>query len=595
VVTTVSPSAPARRPALRALAGSWRWLAALVGLCLATYLYAGYRYDVWPQPGFLANVLAFSGRLKGDWYTTELPAGHWALDHALALLPHGLLEPAVLVLWVVGLAALWGGFLLIADALGLPPATAALAGLVLIPTALGGFGVSESLVDYFYPGTFAFACSTLALGLALRDRPVLAGAAAGAAVLCHPGVGPFAVLVTLPVVWWAADRPRRALVRYAVPLVILGLPSIVQLVSDQLSGGTLTPSELYDFLVIVRIPHHLRYASFTGLEYARTGAWALGLVLSLAVLWRLRAARGVALVSGVIAVVCLAGALASFVEWPLLLVEAQTARLSPFIVLLGVVALAAALHRVTPVWAPIALALTFLLTPRVLADVLGRFPQLGDVVRESLIEAAALIAALVVALVVVQFKRDWTVALGRYAVPVALAALVGCTISLLVERADRVPGVDPVQAQFDEIAVAAQHNTVPGDVVLTPPQMDGFRVVAERGDVLEFGSIRLGHGDREWRQRLLDVTGDPRILTPEPWGTDVARRTQAMADDYSHTVATSRRPVCRYDVRMVVADAQVPVPPWLQLVSRNDAWQLLAVRRDACDGYRYRPVPDPNL
>jgi hypothetical protein len=594
-VQTASPSPLVQRLPVRSVAARWRWLLAVVGLCVATYLYAGYRYGVWPQPGFLANVYAFSGRLKGDWYTTDLPPAHWALDHGLVLLPHAWLEPAVLVLWVLGLVALWSGVLLIADALALPPATAFLAGLVLLPTGLGGFGVSESLVPYFYPGTAAFGCAVLAVGLALRGSPALAGATVGIAMLVHPAVGPYAVLVTLPLVLWVAGERRRALLRYAVPLVVLGLPSLIQLISDQLSGGTLTASELYDFLVIVRIPHHVRYASFTGLEYARTAAWGIGVVAGLAVLWRLRAARAIAIVPAVVAVVCGIAALATVVEWPKLLVEAQTARMSPFIVLVGVLALAAALHRLSPPWALVSLALTFLLAPRVVTDFGARFPDLSDVVQVSLVEAVGLLVALAAAVVAVRLRPNWSSTSRRLTEAVAVAALVGCAISLVIKRPDRVPGVDPVQADYDAIAAVARAHTAPGDLVVTPPEMDGFRVSGQRADVVEFGSMRLGHGDREWRQRVLDLTGDPAVLAPGSFGTDLPARMQRIADDYSRTIATSRRPVCRYDARMVITHADVPAPAWLRDVAHNATWKLMAVRPSACDGYRYRPVPDPVL
>jgi hypothetical protein len=125
--------------------------------------------------------------------------------------------------------------------------------------------------------------------------------------------------------------------------------------------------------------------------------------------------------------------------------------------------------------------------------------------------------------------------------------------------------------------------------------MDGFRVSAERADVIEFGSIRLGHGDREWRQRLLDVTGDPQILLPQPFATDEAARVQAMADAYSRSIASSRRAPCRYGAKMVITHADVPPPAWLRVVARNTTWQLLVVRPGACAGYHYEPVPDPIL
>src|SRR5688500_13982298 len=89
----------------------------VAALVLATWLYAGYRYEVWPQPNFLTYVLRYSGVLENDWFTSVTPP-HWAVDNLLALVPHGKLDEAVLGLWLVFLAVLWGAFLSICRSLG---------------------------------------------------------------------------------------------------------------------------------------------------------------------------------------------------------------------------------------------------------------------------------------------------------------------------------------------------------------------------------------------------------------------------------------------------------------------------------------------
>ena len=79
----------------------------------------------------------------------------------------------------------------------------------------------------------------------------------------------------------------------------------------------------------------------------------------------------------------------------------------------------------------------------------------------------------------------------------------------------------PEQAAEIDVEKQAAFLVPSGALVIAPPTLDGFRSTALRPDVVEFGSIRLGKGDAEWRQRMLDLTGDARVLDPHafPLGT----------------------------------------------------------------------------
>ena len=109
-----------------------------------------------------------------------------------------------------------------------------------------------------------------------------------------------------------------------------------------------------------------------------------------------------------------------------------------------------------------------------------------------------------------------------------------------------------------------------------------MRVYAQRPTVVEFGTLLFGEGDLEWRRRVIDLTGNPHILDPEPFGTDVAARAQAMSTGFQREIAASPDQLCRYDAAVAVAKPLADPPPWLTPIYRNDYYALYRFDRAAC-------------
>ena len=550
-------------------------------LVLATWLYAGYRYEVWPQPNFLTYVLRYSGVLENDWFTSATPP-HWAVDNLLALVPHGRLDEAVLGLWLVFLAVLWGGFLSICRSLGAPIYAGVAAGLVLILTRVGGFGASDVLFEFFYPNTLSFAIAVAAIAFILRRRYSLAGAALGLSVVAHPGVGPLAVGAIAPAALFAEGRPTRArLLRFGIPLVVIAAPPALQLLGSQLAGGTLTTQERLDFLATIRGPHHLLYSAFPAVEYTRTFLWAGVLAVALVMLRRVPEARPIRWIAGTIVLACAAGAIAGEMGWLLMLVTAQTSRLSALVVLLAAAAAAAALSRIDARVATVALAGTFLLAPLFQTKLFAEPGRLISYMSISAV-AAGLVLALLVAAAVLGARGRPRVS-GALPAALAAVALAVAGVSLAVERADRAPQETPAALAFEDVAHQAQGATRSGELVLSPPDQDGFSMLAERPNVVEFGLSRLEEGEGEWRRRLVDVTGNPAVLERDPLGTDVAARVQLIADSYDRNIASSKAPICRYRPVLVVTRSTAPLPAWLDDIYFNGPYVLSRVKPGTCD------------
>ena len=249
------------------------------------------------------------------------------------------------------------------------------------------------MFDFFYPSNLGFGFALGSLALLLGDRHLLAGIALGLATLLHPQVGSLMLIAFAPVALVAGGRlDLRAAALFAIPVVVLGAPSVIQLVFEQNAGGSLSPHEKYELIAVVRTPYHFLYSSFPSYEYVRTGLWLACLVASLILLRTFRAARLLGLLVATVLVLCSAGAIAGERGSPVWLVLAQTSRLSALVVLLGVAASAAALGRFLRAgWAAVALVGVFLLAPAVAGWLDLRTP-LGTAI--SATEAGMLLALL---------------------------------------------------------------------------------------------------------------------------------------------------------------------------------------------------------
>jgi hypothetical protein len=533
-------------------------------------------------------VLALSGELQQDWHTS-FPPTHWAVDHALALVPHSLLPAAVLALWLLSLTIFWASFVSICDSLGGRASVAVAAGLVLIATRVEGFGASQVLFDFFYPNMLAFALAIASLALLLRTRFSLAGAALGLAVVVHPGLGPLAVAALAPVAAFqlrSGDRFNRSgALRLGVPLLVIGAPPVAELMLNQAAGGGLSAREQYEFLAIVRTPHHLLYGAFTEAEWVRTGLWSAVLIGALATVWSLRAARALALLAATIVLICAAGALASEHGSPLLLVTAQTSRLSALVVVLAAVAAAASLCRwIGPRWATIGLLAVFLIGPAVAEALASNFPAWGGLSAAEAILVLGLGAITAGALLLQRPRADASrsAAAGLAATWIVALSFLGAVASLAVEHDSRLSSSPDGEVALKDVASVAKAETRSGELVLGSPTYDGQRVYTERPDVVEFGTVRLSEGDVEWRRRVIDLTGDPRILDPDAFGTDLAARLRQMDAGYESAISRSPDPICRYNARMVIAPELSPRPPWLRRVYGNRLLTLYRVSPDAC-------------
>jgi hypothetical protein len=249
---------------------------------------------------------------------------------------------------------------------------------------------------------------------------------------------------------------------------------------------------------------------------------------------------------------------------------------SSFVVLAGVVgAVVVATRALGPYAAPALLA----------AALVGRNAKRlhpPAYVTPATVAALAAVAFVGVAFVALRYGRPSRDASWLALVAVAAAWLV------VIARTPVPHGYD-FSKPWKEIAADTRARSRPTDIVMVPPQLGGFRTLAQRPIVVDFGAFAFGDGAPQWIERLIDVTGDRRVASTS-LGDRVPARLAVMGADYRRRVAASAEPICKYGVRWVVTEPLARAPRWLRLVDQNTGYQLYRVRAATCAGSRPAPA-----
>ncbi len=357
----------------------------------------------------------------------------------------------------------------------------------------------------------------------------------------------------------------------------------------------LSASERFDLLARVRLPHHLLYGAFRPEDYAAVALWALALAVALP---RLRAAgapiaeriAGWNVLLGAFALLVMAGAAASSLGRPLALVELQTARVSAWVPLLGVLAAAAALTRGRPATGALALFAVPVLAGLLAPLVRPALARAGFAALPWHAVQAPVLIALMIATPAVPTTRPWWMFWRRRPASAVPASglrgvrAIGAAVALvaLALPATGWRGVPRMHGGADWRAIAAEagRRSQPTDIMLTPPDLDGFSFFSHRPIVVNFGEV--AHDDLAgWRERMEAVTGNAGLLSPD-LGIGAEARSARIASAYDSTVGHAAGLVRRYGVKFVVARrAALPdAPVWADPVATNATYVLLKVRRE---------------
>ncbi len=440
--------------------------------------------------------------------------------------------------------------------LGASQAGCALAAILAVTNAGFSLGFAGFLrFDSFQPASVAVPLGLIGFYLTLRGQPVRAAGAFAAGSLMHPLIGvelamfayaaaAMAVLIKpspvgimrglLPLIAGGALFGAFTLVAWGVPMVLTG-------------GERMGNDEFFRTLIEFRAPHHYLGLDFHRIQWIFAAVFFAGIAVVYGLrVWSEGLSREVvalAMTIAIVVAVCLASLWFVDQVQSRLWATAQVFRITLVLKWAGFLILAWLLGEwikrgglAEIVLASIAVvatgdALSYVLVLVLAAKAaieLGRnwFP--GRVM-EGLIWLGLAVTAAISGYIIHRYGGDeglvraavamacagliFSPRLGRDAgtgLAVLLAAVVLVTTTLT--RHEGLFGWDALKADFvwadrdddaTEIARAARQETRPDSVWLVPPDMEIFRVVAERTVVADFTSIPFPDmAMREWRQRI---------------------------------------------------------------------------------------------
>lgn len=182
---------------------------------------------------------------------------------------------------------------------------------------------------------------------------------------------------------------------------------------------------------------------------------------------------------------------ASQLGWPLVLVLAQTSRLTPLLVLLGVLAAAAALEFIAGRAGRVAWLGVLsggLITNVLLARLAPFHPAFMTV---SAIEAGLVLLLLASSPIVRSCRWPASLGLERRGVYVAGALLAFAPAGLVYIAHAGAGRPPPERMAYRDVALRAQELSAKGDVILTPPDLTMFSAILTERPSSSLGSISL--------------------------------------------------------------------------------------------------------
>jgi hypothetical protein len=408
---------------------------------------------------------------------------------------------AVIALHVAGAALLSGALWFLCRTLGLSRLAFLVAGLFLATGFLWtGLGLEEN--DFVgnaevQPPLFAHAFVLLATAFLISGRYRAAAVCAGLTVLFHLQIGVIATAIIAP---FYAARLRefggRELARLAVCYLLPASPALLHLLA-MLQRGLLKPAaSAYSlaYYIDFRHPHHFALMS------AQHAYWVAAHVLLQAALWcwlwraRREEARRIGVLLAMSSMLVLL-ALAHFTDYYLIKLDKfanlQAIRLSPLITVFGALCLLWLLNQCA-----LALAANRSGSISVGAD-LRVCPEAAGLRRPGQTRRSA---PTLLNLALLLLAAGWGV---------RVTTREEAEFYFGVRHYNNPAVLTGQRKRWVELCNWIRANTPRDAVFLTPPANEGFTVLTDRSNIVEFkinpdGALRMD----EWFERLKDLTGD---------------------------------------------------------------------------------------
>jgi len=379
------------------------------------------------------------------------------------------------------------------------------------------------------PHNLAAPICLLAFYLALKDRPIAAAAALGAATWVHIQLGALTMLIVgLGMLWrWRRTGFGRVVLAGVVYLAVVAPTLLAQWTTYMRSPSILSPRDYLYLHGILRNPHHLIPSSWPGSDWYR-----FLLVLALAapaVIWRRRIDRQILTWVALIFALCVIGTVFVEVIPVKLAIRLQTFRQMIWVKYFGLLYAARFLISVVESrpWAEKLCALAVLTVQNY--TFIGMCGALIFALRRSQrwlwvagLAGAGLLAATSAG---IPFWRSFGASTrGFWVAPATLALLAVVvwrnqqglgpallSLILIARAAFGLPhfGYDqPAPGAWVRFCQKVKEITPVDAVVITPPYIGGVQLVAQRAEVVNWKCNPMVEVELiEWKKRLNDLAG----------------------------------------------------------------------------------------
>ena len=537
MMSHVQPLGAATLVETRPLERIWSWLVPVL-LTPLVILQLGYSYG---EPNHVVYMPWVFRRidpalLANDWFANTTAAHPNAIRFIVWAQQYLSIPAVLLILHVLSVfAVLWMGMRLV-DLIFEDRRVFYVGLFLMLRWETTAPGANTLWGNCLVPHNLAVPICLLAFYLVLKDRPIAAAAALGAATWVHIQLGALTMLIVgLGMLWrWRRTGFGRVVLAGVVYLAVVAPTLLEQWTTYMRSPSILSARDYLYLHAILRQPHHLIPSSWAGSDWYR-----FFLVVALAapaVIWRRRIDRQILTWVALIFALCVIGTVFVEVVPVKLAIRLQTFRQMIWVKYFALLYAARFLISVVDSrpWGEKLCALAVLTVQNY--TFVGMCAALIFALRQSklwlwgvgLFGAGMLAGVGMIATTTPGIPMFWhsfgISTRGLWVAPVTLA-LVGAAVAwnrrflapallsliLLVRAGFGLPHFGYDQPAADDWVQFCQRvkGVTPVDaVVITPPYMAGFQLVAQRAEVANWKCTPMVEVELiEWKKRLNDLAG----------------------------------------------------------------------------------------
>ena len=562
--------------------------------------------------------------LKHDWFTTQTPTPHpffawWIASlHSLNLLP-----PGLFLIWVTQIALLLYGIFRLCNLFSSDSRLPCLVSFMLLFYFSDGLGQSTLFSAVVQPTDMAMPFYLLSLLFFFEERMALAGMFLGLAGLLHIHLGLNGLLVFI-LLWFFFHRAKN------LPKMVGGLllfflcisPNLIPILQNFSLFDSADHSEILKVFFNFRSPHHYRPSTFQL-------AYSLRVFFPLFFLWEIKpkpdrlkvflfSKTFVAVVSGL----CLLAAVSTEIFYLPGVALLFPFRLSPFLLLFGLVGMSYALlerleskEKFGALLAGLIFFLVYfdrdsrLFFPLALFTLVnwkleraGRWSAVSLLLTFIFIASSFLMTHRVDELIFCGLLAFLSVAILRF-LPTGHISQLVWTVCLWVLPALAFHLFFPNRISFHSIQTtpppALLRNNPPlwqaldwikkqterEAVFLTPPHLSGVRFFAERAIVVDFHANPYGsRALKEWKERLEAVTHTSDLEKWIPLGDSVDPQIEFLRNRFLSLKPSAIENIARrYGARYFLTEAAYPYQKELveqnhSLIFQNSSYLVFRLR-----------------